>query len=156
LIMEDGKARQADPRGFYRGVALAAALQIAAAAALAWADPSAPAALIHVAAIGFGIVILAALASIPVRWMAERQIGAPPFRGAWLKVLELRAVFVLGAVIALPVLGLAAVLEWVLEGSPGPIGRAWAAFVIVSAFISTAGILIANTLSLFAPRSRSV
>jgi hypothetical protein len=153
--MEDGKARPFDLRNFRRTVALWAALEIAAAAAFALADPEMAASLTHGASILFALVALAALASAPLRWAAERLNGPPPSHGAWARVLELKLGFAIGGLIAIPVVGLAVVLAWILTGSTGPLGRAWFALLIAFAAVSIAGTLIANTLSLFAPRGRS-
>jgi hypothetical protein len=153
--MEDGKARPFDLRTFRRTVALWAALEIAAAAAFALADPEMPASLTHKASILFALVALAAVVSAPLRWAVERLNGAPPHHGARARVLELKLGFAIGGLIAIPVVGLAVVLAWILTGFTGPLGRAWFALLIAFTAISIAGTLIANTLILVAPRGRS-
>lgn len=153
--MEEATAGQAHGRRLRRRVAICATVGIAAVVAVAFFDPEAPASLIRDSAIVLIFVLPMALASVLARWLVERRIGAPPFVGAWATIMEAKVILAFASLIALPVLGLAVALAWILGESAGLLGRAWLLLLIASGAISVAGNLVANMLSLFAPRSQS-
>jgi hypothetical protein len=145
----DGSETRAFWGGLCAGGAGLASLGIIAAVV----EPRAPISWLMGAGTFLLAIFLLALVSALIRWLAERRWGEARLEGAWWTVMRAKILFSLASLTALPILGVVALLAWVLGSVwAGLLGRALLTLLIGTAFIGIAGSMIANFLSLLAPR----